>query len=209
MEILRFDEPDAPTPKRKRPSKAWLALSMVAALMGVGTAFASSTITVNTNNLTPLGQGVTSVVTCDDNIGVSPNSQLIFPNTGDDHNPAFELRTLSIGTTEDYLIEPSCSGKIFKITLYNSDKSQITCPQMKYYGVYDSLGGMLDTNSSDCTDVTSPEASHAIFFKMAGTVEAPVSDATFYTIRFDEGFKLADLDLSHITLETVASHSFS
>ena len=68
MEILRFDEPDAPTPKRKRPSKAWLALSLVAALMGVGTAFASSTININTNNLTPLGQGVSTATTCDSQI---------------------------------------------------------------------------------------------------------------------------------------------
>ena len=204
MEILRFDESDAPAPKRKRPSKAWLALSLVAALMGVGTAFASSTITVNTDNLTPLGQGVTSVVTCDDKIGVSPNSQLIFPNASDDHNPAFELRSLSIGTTGDYLIDPSCSGKIFKVALYNSDKSQITCSAMKYFGVYDSSDTVLEPSVSDCTDVSGPEASHAIFFKMAGSEES-----TFYTIKFDYGFKLADLDLSHITLETVASHNFN
>ena len=66
MEILRFEESDAPAPKKKRPSKGLLALGLVAALMGIGTAFASSTIDINTNNKVQLGQGVASTVTCQD-----------------------------------------------------------------------------------------------------------------------------------------------
>ena len=59
MEILRFEESDAPAPKKKRPSKGLLALGLVAALMGIGTAFASSTISINGNTVPTLIQTIT------------------------------------------------------------------------------------------------------------------------------------------------------
>ena len=64
MEILRFEESDAPAPKKKRPSKGLLALGLVAALMGIGTAFASSTISINGDN-TDNSDGVQQI-TCSD-----------------------------------------------------------------------------------------------------------------------------------------------
>ena len=116
MEILRFDESDAPAPKRKSASKGWLALGLVATLMGVGTAFASSTITIPTVSL---GQGVAQVTNCDPNVIVSPEA------TGsvslDGENPVFRTTSVTISEVSD-----SCSGadfgfQVFKKFNTNSD----------------------------------------------------------------------------------------
>ena len=192
MEILRFDEPDAPAPKRKRPSKAWLALSLVAALMGVGTAFASSTITVNENNLTPLGQGVTSVVTCDQEIAVVPTTSL---NLSDEHNPYFELRSLAIGSDTnpswgaEGLVSSDCANKYFKVTLYDSDRHQISCDTLT--SVDTAVKGECDTSTSN----------HSIFFQAAS------SGNNSYVLNFS-GYSLLDHDIANITVETVANYGF-
>jgi len=117
MEILRFDESDAPAPKRKRPSKAWLALSLVAALMGVGTAFASSSITIPTVSL---GQGVATVTNCDDNVIVSPEATGSVSDNGE--QPVFRTTSVTISGVSE-----SCSGSDFGFQVFkhfdtNSDE---------------------------------------------------------------------------------------
>jgi len=129
MEILRFDEPDAPTPKRKRPSKAWLALSLVAALMGVGTAFASSTININGNNLTPLGQGVSTATTCDSRIDVTPTAGLNTPiedssTALSDLKPSFYLSSIVVSGINNATPDPEtgagCLGVDFKVQVWKN-----------------------------------------------------------------------------------------
>jgi hypothetical protein len=129
MEILRFDEADAPTPKRKRPSKAWLALSMVAALMGVGTAFASSTININGNNLTPLGQGVSTATTCDSRIDVTPTAGLNTPiedssTALSELKPSFYLSSIVVSginnATPDSETAVGCYGVDFKLQVWKN-----------------------------------------------------------------------------------------
>ena len=100
MEILRFEESDAPAPKKKRPSKGLLALGLVAALMGIGTAFASSTITLNKDNITPLGAGVTAVTTCDQEIGMVPQTDLVF-DSEETPDSFFTLSSLDIGASTE------------------------------------------------------------------------------------------------------------
>ncbi len=146
MEILRFDESDVPAPKRKSASKGWLALGLVATLMGVGTAFASSTITIPTVSL---GQGVAQVTNCDPNVIVSPEA------TGsvslDGENPVFRTTSVSISDVSD-----SCTGadfglQIFKKFNINSDERDdthaiqaISCLDLAVSAVTNALGYACD-----------------------------------------------------------------
>ena len=50
MEILRFEEATPTAPKRKKSSKGYLTLGFVAALFSVGSAFATTTSSINVNN---------------------------------------------------------------------------------------------------------------------------------------------------------------
>jgi len=208
MEILRFDEPDAPTPKRKRPSKAWLALSMVAALMGVGTAFASSTIQLNN---VQLGQGVTSVVACDNSIGVVPKTGLVFESDV----AHFALKTLAIGSTEtdrdlSGTVSQDCADKIFKITLYHDQKSVGVdgdpSSTLCTYFIPDAPTSNTVTNAqkSECrTDSTGAYPVSSIYFQAAAS-----SDQTYVIDFYDYNLSNPDLylDPSNITVETVSNY---
>ena len=218
MEILRFDEPDAPTPKRKRPSKAWLALSLVAALMGVGTAFASSTINLNKIDL---GQGVTSLVACDNSIGVVPNTGLAFK----DDVAHFELKTLVIGssTTASESTEPgkefdgtvsgACADKIFKVTLYNqgtsvgydADPRTSLCSYFKNPNPPDPVYNEVVNAQQWKCDLNEITHVASIYFKAAHT------GSQTYTIDFHD-YNLSDpelyIDPSNITIETVSTDPF-
>ena len=120
MEILRFDESDVPAPKRKSASKGWLALGLVATLMGVGTAFASSTITIPTVSL---GQGVAQVTNCDGRVSVSPEATGSVSDSGEE--PIFRTTSVNIsdvaglgtpkgpGTTKD-----GCDSQDFGIQVF-------------------------------------------------------------------------------------------
>jgi hypothetical protein len=207
MEILRFDEPDAPTPKRKRPSKAWLALSLVAALMGVGTAFASSTIQLNN---VQLGQGVTSIVSCDNSIGVVPTTGLSFPEEGQAY---FELKNVVIGSPDTTLgtegtVKDDCAGKIFKITLYDeghysvgTDGANGGSTLCDYFRT--GLDQVTHGETSECIDDTVANTS-SIYFHAA---QADADGVKTYTVNF-HGYNLSDrtlkLDPSNITVETVS-----
>lgn len=115
MEILRFDESDVPAPKRKSASKGWLALGLVATLMGVGTAFASSTITIPTVSL---GQGVAQVTNCDGSVSVSPEATGSVSQDGE--NPVF--RTTSIGISD---IANECSGVDFGVQVFKKYNNSV------------------------------------------------------------------------------------
>jgi len=169
MEILRFDESDVPAPKRKRASKGWLALGLVATLMGVGTAFASSTININGNNLTPLGQGVSTATTCDDQVDVTPNAALILPTPSPspsednlsqeetlDNAPTFRLGSITVSGVNANPTSPTtgigCGGTDFKIEIYKNRKQgetetfkaeRLTCTELglsAYPKVTDGVG---------------------------------------------------------------------
>ena len=61
MEILRFNEAASTTPQRKKSSRGMIALGLVATLFGVGSALASTTITINSDTNINVGQGVSEV----------------------------------------------------------------------------------------------------------------------------------------------------
>ena len=125
MEILRFDESDVPAPKRKSASQGWLALGLVATLMGVGTAFASSTITIPTVSL---GQGVAQVTNCDDHVSVSPEATGSVGLDAESKDvPVFRTTSIQISNVDGFISEtkPGCAGQDFGIQVfkkYSSDK---------------------------------------------------------------------------------------
>ena len=160
MEILRFEESETPAPKRKRASKGWVALGLVASLMGVSTAFASSTININGNNLTPLGQGVSTATACDNSITITPNAGLTLPTEDtntvlEELKPSFTLAGITISGIDYSVPNPEtgagCLGVDFKIQVFKNqptgeDQFQavaLTCSQLNLVNV--------DSTISECT----------------------------------------------------------
>jgi hypothetical protein len=136
MEILRFEDTESPAPKRKHRSKGLVALGLVAALMGIGTAFASSTITVNGNNQVNLGQGVVTVSGCDSNIGFKPETKLSPDAT------KFQVTDFIIGFDYDgsgkgLVDTTACAGQLFKVTLYKDNASTHVPELVKCETTYD------------------------------------------------------------------------
>ena len=126
MEILRFEEAAPTTPKRKKSSKGYITVGFVAALFSVGSAFATSTSSIDINNRQPisLGQGITTFTTCDSKIAILPITKL--NGTATD----FVLDKVTIGarygSDDDYLINngpvsatvDGCDGVDFVIKFY-------------------------------------------------------------------------------------------
>lgn len=130
MEILRFEDQEPKAPNRKKSSRGLLVVGLIATLFGISSAFASSTITINTDNKVNLGQGVVTVSGCDSNIGFKPETVL------NDSATAFRVQDFIIGYDYDgsgagKVDSQACAGKQIKITLYK-DKvgggvDQVTC----------------------------------------------------------------------------------
>jgi hypothetical protein len=109
MEILRFEDSTSPAPKRKKSSKGYITLGFVAAVFGIGSAFATTTSSIQINNDAPisLGQGITAFTTCDSKIAVIPATALNAERT------TFGLTKVTIGAIyngdDEYLINDANS----------------------------------------------------------------------------------------------------
>jgi len=117
MEILRFEDQGPSAPHRKKSSRGFLVVGLIATLFGISSAFASSTITINTDNKVNLGQGVVTVSGCDSSIGFKPETVL------NDSATAFRVTGFIIGyqfdtSTAGLIDNVACSGKQLKIRLY-------------------------------------------------------------------------------------------
>ena len=102
------------SPRNKRTVKVWVGIGLVATLMGVGTAFASTSI-----NITPvgLGQGVTQVTACDNDVIVAPTAA--GSGVGGDGRPTFHTVSVDIQNVSD-----NCNDSDFGIQFfskYNTD----------------------------------------------------------------------------------------
>ncbi len=140
MEILRFEEAPSDAPKRKKSSRSFLALGLVATLFGVSTAFATTTININANAPISLGQGVNVFTACDTKIGLEPVTSLKTdltsfqldklkvgsPYLGDDtykidtHAPRTEAPDLGLG----------CGGVAFKVRFFKVSNTPLTCNKL-------------------------------------------------------------------------------
>ena len=131
MEILRFEEATTTAPKRKRSSKGFLTLGFVAAVFGIGTAFASSTITINSSVPIALGQGVSVVAACDDAMDIVPSTSMEVVA----EEPTFYLTSLGINGVNGATATAAsgglgCGGKFFDLQLFSATSTAYTCTQL-------------------------------------------------------------------------------
>jgi hypothetical protein len=194
MEILRFEQVPESAPKRKKSSRGFLALGLVAALFGISTAFASSTIEVNTstNGVITLGQGVTFITACDNSIGVKFNSELNFPTAPT--KPFFSLKSIEIGTDGTDLVSADCESTYFKITAYDSSNVVLNLNKLSgFNGVTNARASKASGNS-------------ILFQPQSKTALAGKSSET-YRIDYVKGtIDLLDFDISSITVETTDTY---
>jgi hypothetical protein len=126
MEILRFEDSTSPAPKRKKSSKGYITLGFVAAVFGIGSAFATTTVQINGGDGISLGQGVTLAAACDTDIDIVPITAMTVENPG---GPTFYLTELQINGVDPDLGTPAtdsdlatygCGNKFFDIQIFNT-----------------------------------------------------------------------------------------
>ena len=134
MEILRFNEAESNTPKRKKSSRGMIALGLVATLFGVGSALASTTITINSDTNINVGQGVSEVTRCDKAINIAANSGVYTP--GNSKKPKFYFSGVTFSgvnqnayTGED---DKGCGGQIFDFQIWKKNGTADTATATAY-----------------------------------------------------------------------------
>jgi hypothetical protein len=198
MEILRFDAEPTPARKSRRPIKGVFVVGLVAATFGIGSAFATSTITVNDNNTVQLGQGVTAVTACDNAISISPLVALD-PIKLDAATPsalpsAFGVTGIEVGAAGgDQGISGNCDGKIFKVQVFKENKSLVTCD---YFDAYDDDASIAGSPALTCVN-------SAIYFQYHDDSSGDLIVGLNGDVNDDQNVS-AD-DFGFITLETVGS----
>ena len=140
MEILRFEDSTSPAPKRKKSSKGYITLGFVAAVFGIGSAFATTTVEINSGRDVSLGQGVTLAAACDTEIDVVPITAMTLETVGDEEVPTFYMTELQIKKIDARLsslpgVSPKvtgCGDKFFDIQIFNPDTGDaFTCAALK------------------------------------------------------------------------------
>jgi hypothetical protein len=125
MEILRFEDSTSPAPKRKKSSKGYITLGFVAAVFGIGSAFATTTVEINSGDGISLGQGVTLAAACDTDIDIVPITAMTVETPG---GPTFYLTELQINgigareTNLDAVPDPitGCGGQVFDVQIFDT-----------------------------------------------------------------------------------------
>lgn len=189
MEILRFDNAGSTAPQRKKSSKGMLAVGLVATLFGISSAFASSTITINSDAPISLGQGVSKVTGCDENVTVSPHTAMVVETT----TPTFFLDYIAISDVDTRTAGADgvgCNGKTFDIQVFHNSGSTVAydCTALNHLTSFDVsyTDGTAKTTTGSC-------ASSTVSFTIP--TMAGASNPTF-TIPFTR----APSDISYITL---------
>lgn len=186
MEILRFEEATTTAPKRKKSSKGYVALGLVATVFGLGSAFASNTIAINGNAPIALGQGVTLVTACDTAISVVPITEMIVEAAP--VGPTFYMTELQISGIDSTSKNPDtgvgCGGTTFDVQIYDGSNTPYSCAALNIGDGPASVPGDLVLPS--CTDDN----------KLSFDVLA--AGNSNYIITFDEG----PSNISYVTLVT-------
>ena len=179
MEILRFEEAPADAPKRKKSSRSFLALGLVATLFGVSTAFASSTIQINgPANLVALGQGVAAVLGCDPEVTITPDAGLTTPTATASPSaapaPTFNLARIIVAGIDTTATNPTtglgCAGVDFKIQVFHTDNSVPGSKTEKAYSCSELGSPVGGFGSGDLDKIKCDSADSAIYFRVAGTL---------------------------------------
>ncbi|MEI7540599.1 MAG: hypothetical protein WCJ89_03880 [Actinomycetes bacterium] len=195
MEILRFAENDNFGTRRRKSSRVWVFLAFFGVVLGVGSAFASSTIAINGNNKVDLGQGVSVVTACDTAIGVRAQSginstALTAPTPSPSAEPTFPALTFSLNSLTLSGIDSTsagCYGKYLDVQIFHTvgiSKSPYTCSELGLTGV--KLAGSA-VILSDCDGAT-----NTLYAKI-DTDQGPSANLVF-------SFSGAPSDISDITV---------
>ena len=102
-------------PRNKRAVKVWVGIGLVAAVLGVGSTFAS-TITLNNGGATEFGQGISTTIYCggaQQTVHVTPVS--VFDNTDPVPAQAFYVSQLKVTG-----IPSACAGVDFAVSIFDN-----------------------------------------------------------------------------------------
>ncbi|CAB4332121.1 MAG: hypothetical protein F2896_01405 [Actinobacteria bacterium] len=122
MEILKFDGADSSSSSRKRSGRGAILVTFIALVFGAGTALASGTLTINTDNTIALDQGVANSVQCDTAITVSLGTAYDVGSTD------FVFTGVDISDIDVSTMPNNCFNKYFTIKTYDQTGSlQIFC----------------------------------------------------------------------------------
>jgi len=226
MEILRFEEAPSGAPKRKKSSRSFLALGLVATLFGISTAFATTTININADAPISLGQGVNTFTACDTAVGLNPVTSLkddlasfqfeelvVGYDYADGLAPEDGHQIYTIDSHEQRITDPDkglgCGGVDFKVKFYNSSSTPLTCSVL--------LGTIKEYSKDlsdylDVTGVNSPTGEaefkcqgSAIYFKVPNNGLSATQ--TTFRIKF---LALPSPDFfDHVTLETTSGIDYT
>jgi hypothetical protein len=202
MEILRFEDSTSPAPKRKKSSKGYITLGFVAAVFGIGSAFATTTVEINSGDGISLGQGVTLAAACDTDIDISPITEMRV--VGDaTPSPTFFLGKLVIegvnpvlraAATDSTPAVNGCGNQTFDVQIFNTapTPTAYSCVELQPLGAGGGVVAIeiregevpVDTGIT-CTD---------------STISFQVNDFPSGNSRYDIDFDDAPSGISYITL---------
>ena len=154
MEILKFDGSEAPS-SRKRSGRGAILVTFIALVFGAGTALASGTLTINSDNTIALDQGVANSVQCDTDITVSLGTAYDVSSTD------FIFSGVNISNIDVTSMPNNCNNKYFTIKTYNSAGSlQIFC-------IYGTDSGCQSDGKSAKLQVTSDSLAYSFTQRLA------------------------------------------
>ncbi len=198
MEILRFEEVGSPTPLRKKSSRGMIIAGLVATLFGIGSAFASTSISINSGNAVGVGSGVSLVTACDTAITLAPHSVVV---TGGDSGPVFNTDYIAISNVDTATTSVStglgCGGQYFDLQVFTGATSSAvayTCTQLKH----DDGFNVTYVDEETLKNISATCSSSIISFQIPTGILAanPV---------FTVPFTSAPLDISYLTLVSRSS----
>lgn len=214
MEILRFDDAESSSAQRKKSSRGMIVVGLVATLFGVGTAFASTTITINSAQPIDVGQGVSEVTRCDDAVNISANSSLYTP--GKSGKPKFYFSGVTFSgvnqkahSTED---GSGCGGEVFDFQIWKKNSTSVESATATAYSCGElGLRNKAD-NGSDSNDLLNEDdatysSSAVTCLRGVVSIIVPENDTLLGTFkvpfgRFNTPAKDQSLDISYFTLSS-------
>ena len=200
MEILRFDEAGSSTPRRKKSSRGMIIAGLIATLFGVGSAFASTTISINTDLPVSIGQGVIAATACD--TAITTTATMGETSTVASPKPSFYLSSMTVtnvdtGTASSANGGVGCTGKYLNLQIFHTDTA--TATNLIYSC---SALGLSTSPTGNFVTVTSPLSTSSTCVSATGTIKFLIPDHgavsnPVYTIPFPS---TAPGDISYFTL---------
>jgi hypothetical protein len=200
MEILRFDDLGRSAANPKRSPRSFFLVGLIATLFGISSAFASSTITINTDNKVNLGQGVVKVSGCDESVDVVPSTKMDIDETG---TPTFYMDKITISNIDTRTTGSDgygCAGKTFDIQIFHSGSGThsgsrteaYSCSNLQPVSAFSATYELATTQtltSTSCSDGT-----------LSFTMPSQSTFADYPNPIFTLHFVKAPSDISYITL---------